>query len=148
MARSKDDQSAGEWVPIFLASLRSTGVVKAACGVADIERKTAYRRRKADPAFAEDWDEAIEEAADVLEAEMRRRALAGSDRLLEFALTGLRPDRYGKKARVIVEAPEETPTADDLDDEVLAAVIAAGEIVSEERAKGNEGRRRNGRRAK
>lgn len=71
-----------------------------------------YRRRERDPAFAEKWREAEEAGIDVLEDEMRRRALEGderpifyqgaqvgsyrqkSDALLMFALKSKRPDKF------------------------------------------------------
>ena len=84
----------GEWIPVFLGSLRSHGVVRLACQQAQIERGTAYKMREADAKFANSWDEAIEEATDTLVAVARQRALNGSDRLLEFLLKAHRPEVY------------------------------------------------------
>jgi hypothetical protein len=101
-----------DWVDGFLSILRDTGNVRAATHAAQIDRSTAYKLRERDPSFANAWEEAIEEAADVLEAEARRRATIGvdepvfykglpvgsvkrySDSLLMFLLRGIRPDAY------------------------------------------------------
>lgn len=107
---------------VFLETLAATGNVSAAARAAGIARSTCYRIRRADPDLAEAWTDAIEEAVDVLEAEARRRALEGverplvgagklirdddgkvvmvreyNDRLLEFLLKALRPDKYRDK---------------------------------------------------
>ena len=44
---------------------------------AGFARQTAYAFRKASPAFALAWEDALEQATDELEAEARRRALEG-----------------------------------------------------------------------
>ena len=61
----------------FLKALADTGSVSAAVAVAGTSRSRVYELRKADPAFAADWDEAEEIAADRLEDEARRRAVEG-----------------------------------------------------------------------
>ena len=65
------------WQGGFLEALRNSGNVRAAATVVGIERSTAYRARKRSVRFARQWDEALEDAADVLLAEARRRALKG-----------------------------------------------------------------------
>ena len=93
--------------------LLSEGVsVCDACDRADIPRRSVYNRRRSDPAFRQQWDEALEMAADVLEAEADRRGRDGwgedvyyrgqvvgqrlrySDRMLIFRLKALKPDMY------------------------------------------------------
>ncbi|HEY8601695.1 MAG TPA: hypothetical protein VIL85_24930 [Thermomicrobiales bacterium] len=66
-----------EWYPGFLALLAQTGMVRLTCQQVGIARRTAYRHRRANPAFAEAWALAMEDAGDALEAEARRRALLG-----------------------------------------------------------------------
>lgn len=101
-----------KWQKAFLAALAETGIVLHAAAAAGIQRNTAYNRRLNDPDFAAAWDEAIEDAADRLEQEARRRAYEGtdepvfyrgeqcgairrySDRLLEFLLKGMRPHKF------------------------------------------------------
>lgn len=65
------------WQPAFLSALRESGVVRSACEAARIGRTTAYELRQRDPGFAAAWDEAMEDAADLLEAEAIRRARHG-----------------------------------------------------------------------
>jgi hypothetical protein len=61
----------------FLEALASTGSVTAAIAVANTSRTRVYELRKADPAFANAWQEAEEIATDRLEDEARRRAVEG-----------------------------------------------------------------------
>ena len=61
----------------FLKALSETGSVSTAVAVAGTSRTRVYELRKADPAFANGWEEAEEIAADRLEDEARRRALEG-----------------------------------------------------------------------
>ena len=63
----------------FLDCLREKGNVTAAARLVGIDRVTAYRWRDADADFAQAWDDAIEEAADLIELEAHRRAVSGID---------------------------------------------------------------------
>ena len=63
----------------FLELLRETLNVTTSAKGAGYSRWTAYRERERDPAFAEAWDNAAEEAYDQLEQEARRRAFMGVD---------------------------------------------------------------------
>lgn len=65
------------WTDAFLAALSECGITSHAAEVAGINRLTVWRRRKDDPEFAAACEEAIEMAADKLEAEARRRAVEG-----------------------------------------------------------------------
>jgi hypothetical protein len=98
--------------------------VSDASRTAGVSRKTAYQQRSEDSDFAAQWDEALDEACDALEAEARRRAVEGveqkkftrggdpivdpetgeqykervySDTLLVFLLKGHRPERYRER---------------------------------------------------
>ncbi len=87
--------------------------------------------RESDPAFAKDYDEALEEAADLLEAEAWRRALEGvpqpllragqpvfdaegvpitvrrySDPLLVMLLRGCKPEKFQRRIGPSVIAPD------------------------------------------
>jgi hypothetical protein len=104
-----------DWRPTFLAALAKTGNVSRACRAARVSRQSAYASR-GDPAFAAAWDDALEEAADLLEAEAWRRAKDGvlrpvfqagkkvgtvrefSDGLLTFLLKGLRPHKFRERS--------------------------------------------------
>lgn len=67
------------WRQAFLAALRLSGNVTLAAQEAQIDRTTAYAARERDEHFAERWAAAIDEAAERLEAEARRRAVDGTD---------------------------------------------------------------------
>jgi hypothetical protein len=69
------------WVKGFLAALRESGNVRLSCEAVKIDRKTAYNLRDADEDFARAWKDALEESADLLEQEARRRAYEGVRRL-------------------------------------------------------------------
>ena len=111
---------------VFLRALADSGIVSAAAGIAGITRARAYQVRQQDPMFAAAWDEAEQQAADALEAEAWRRAVAGvaeplvsagklvrdddgqplairrySDNLLIALLKARRPDKF--KDRQVVE---------------------------------------------
>lgn len=109
------------WEKAFLTALSIYGNVRKACILAKIERSTAYRARHSDPDFEGRWLEAIEEFADTLEDEARRRAVEGttktiyqggkavgkevvySDRLLELLLKAARSDKYRERVGILSE---------------------------------------------
>src|SRR5262245_6884618 len=64
----------------LLAALADTANITRATKAAGVGRRTVYRRRDADPAFAEQMADAIDEATDALELEARRRAKDGVER--------------------------------------------------------------------
>lgn len=66
-----------DWTVPFLGALREYPSVRHACEVARVNRTTAYRRRGEDKAFADAWDEALEEGREALELELMRRAMRG-----------------------------------------------------------------------
>src|SRR5450631_3101560 len=88
------------WHARFVEALRDTGAVRYACEAAGVPRSTAYRHRAADSEFASAWSGALEDACDELEVEARRRAIAGSDGLLQFLLRAHRPGVYVDRRRV------------------------------------------------
>lgn len=133
------------WYKAFIASLRDSANVRLACDKAGITRTTAYTHRHNDNEFAVLWDEAMDDAADVLEQEARRRAHEGlkrykflrdgtpimhpvtgepyveheySDRLLEFLLKGARPEKYRDAPKVSVDI--DTGKAKDMSDDERA----------------------------
>lgn len=76
-----------KWERGFIAALAETGNVSRAAKAAQIGRDAAYRLRGSDPDFARLWEEAEIEAAAMLEAEARRRAVDGLIRY-KFTKTG------------------------------------------------------------
>jgi hypothetical protein len=82
------------WQPAFLIALEKTGSVTVAAQVAGIDRAKSYHYKRTDEKFAALWDRALDQAADSLEDEARKRAFAGSDVLLMFSLKGIRPQKW------------------------------------------------------
>lgn len=135
----------GLWKAAFLLSLAAYGNVSAAARAVGIDRRTAQKARKEDPAFDEAWAEALEDAADALEEEARRRAVHGvardrgvyykgellatetvveySDVLLIFLLKACRPERFRERFDLrhrLPTGPEHGFDLDRLSDEDLA----------------------------
>jgi hypothetical protein len=94
LAKHRDDMDR------FLEKLRESGNIRLACEAADINRRTVYRWRDRFATFADEWDEALDDALDLLEGEAWKRARKQSDRLLMYLLTAHRPEKYGDKVRV------------------------------------------------
>lgn len=113
--KSTPKKSAGEWRPAFIETLRNTANVRYACQKAGIDRKTAYKHRDSAPEFAAQWEEALEDAIDTLEAVAQDRARKNSDTLLIFLLKAHRPDKYRENTRSlnINLTPEQIEQMDD-----------------------------------
>jgi hypothetical protein len=136
----------------FLATLADTGIVSVAVEIAGTSRTRVYELRKRDAAFAGAWEEAEERAADALEAEAWRRAVAGvpeplvssgkvvrdddgqpiairrySDNLLLALLKARRPDKF--KDRAVVEHDIADGLADRLEAARQRALAASRETV-------------------
>ena len=82
--------------------LRETPSVKAACAAAGVNRTTAYRARADDEQFAAQWQSALDEAVDVVEATAFKLASEGEPRLIEFILKAHRPSVYRERSEVAV----------------------------------------------
>lgn len=126
MAGSRQNSTvprARPWQKGFLTILAESGIVTTACEAAGVDRSTVYLRRDADPAFAAAWEQALEDAADRLEAEARRRAYEGwdepvfgrvgkdqdgqiglvrkySDSLMQTLLKGAKPEKYRDRQQI------------------------------------------------
>jgi hypothetical protein len=83
-----------DWQPGFLEALEKGHTVAGACKAAKVGRTTAYEARRRDEKFARAWQDLEEQAIEVLEAEAYRRAIDGSDKLMEFLLKARRPEVY------------------------------------------------------
>lgn len=70
------------WRDAFLAALRSMPVIGPACRAVGIDRSTAWRARQADPEFAKEWDDAMEDGVDRAEQEAFRRGAVGFEELV------------------------------------------------------------------
>ena len=75
----------------FIPALEVQGTVLHACKAAGISRQTAYRWQREDPDFAERWDEAKENAVDVVESTMYQQAIGGNTLAGIFYLKAHRP---------------------------------------------------------
>ncbi len=124
-----------DWKPAFIEVLRETGNVTLAAQHAGQSRNQVYDVRQRSKRFAAQWDDALEEATDLLEAEARRRAFTGidkpmffkgevvgstkkySDRLLMFLLEAYNPQEFRDGGKV--EHPGATDAGVDKDREWL-----------------------------
>lgn len=87
----------------FLDKLRNSGNVRAACKAAGVPRRTVYYWRKKFVTFRAEWDEAQEDACDILEGVAWERSTVGqSDRLLMFLLKAHRPERFKERSETDV----------------------------------------------
>ncbi len=98
-----------KWWSAFLGVLSSGATVTLAARGAGVALSTVYDARKAHPGFAERWDLAEESSTQALEAEARRRALAGSDVLMIFLLKARRPSVYREMHRVELTGKDGEP---------------------------------------
>lgn len=117
-----------KWMPLFLERLALTGLVGASANSVGISRVTAYDRRNTDPIFAQAWDDAMDDATDLMEQAAFKRAVHGvdepvwmrgddgrpvkvdiikrySDRLLELLLKAHRPKKYNDRVVTEVSGP-------------------------------------------
>jgi hypothetical protein len=89
------------WQAAFLMALRASPGIALACRQAKVDRRTAYRARERDPAFAQAWDDALESGLDDLEQAVFQRARDASDTLAIFLLKCHRPERYSDKPKPV-----------------------------------------------
>src|SRR4026207_816248 len=75
----------------FVEALEAEGTVLHACKAAGISRQTAYRWQRDDPEFADQWDEAHENAVDVVESSLYQKAVSGDTIAMIFYLKAHRP---------------------------------------------------------
>ena len=138
----------------FLAAYSETGNITRAAELSKCSRRQHYRWL-ADPAYAKEFAEAEEQAADRLEQEARRRAVEGtqkpvfykgeqcgiireySDILLIFLLKGIRPEKYkerfasehtGKSGGPIVVRNYENISDEELDQIIIEKTAAIEKI--------------------
>ena len=85
----------------FLECLRDSGNIRASAKAAGVPRRTAYNWRERFVTFRNEWDDAMEDACDILEETAWKRAVKeSSDRLLMFLLKAHRPDRFKERSQV------------------------------------------------
>jgi hypothetical protein len=85
------------WRTRFLTWLRKSANVREACQYAGVSRSNAYHARSHDAAFAQAWDDAVDEALEFFDGIMWQNAMEGT----------LRPVFYnGKKVAEVREYSE------------------------------------------
>lgn len=112
VATGSSSRQAARRKQVFLAELTRHGNVTEACRTIKVGRTMPYEWSAKDPVFKAAMEQAQEASIDALELEARRRAEEGveepvyqggrlvgtkrvySDRLIEFLLGGLRPEKY------------------------------------------------------
>ena len=107
----------------FLTAYAEVGTVTHAADIVGVHRNAHYNWMQ-DPEYVEKFREAERQAADVLEKEVRRRAVEGveepvfykgeqcgtvrkySDTLLIFATKGALPEKYRENASIEISGPD------------------------------------------
>ena len=69
---------------VFLEKIAEDGNFSRACRLAGLDRAGVYSVIRKDPEFNDRYQDALEQATDVLEAEARRRALEGTEEPVFF----------------------------------------------------------------
>ncbi len=121
------------WQTPFLAAMRNSGNVRASCEVASISRVNAYKFRNNHPEFAAQWDNALQDAIDTLEAVAWQRARTGlSDQVLMMLLRAHRPDLYSERLRIQVTREQDIEAlmrANNISHEEAESAIAEAERI-------------------
>jgi len=112
----------------FIEALRKGHSVTKACEIAALPRRTAYHTRRNDPEFAAAWEDAIESSVEILEDELRIRALDREDQkshlLLMFLIKKHRPEyRDNYKTELTLNKPKEIKEYDFTPDEIDEAML-------------------------
>lgn len=82
----------------FLDSLSVGDSVSSAARAAGGTVRNFNKWKREDPAFAEDWDEAIEEGTDFIEDIATERAMRKSDPLMIMLLKARRPEKFDRNS--------------------------------------------------
>ena len=106
------------WIPIFIRELRSHGLINRAATTAGVTRRRVDKMREQSAEFDYQVTDALEESADALELEARRRAVEGvekgvyyqgalmntetvySDSLLTTLLKAKRADEFAERKQI------------------------------------------------
>ncbi len=115
----KGDENLTDPQRSFLAAFRQMAIIRRACKVAEVGRRTHYDWMDASPEYRAAFEAGKEDAVDSLEAEVFRRVVKGvrkpvgwykgvaggyvreySDLLLMFQLKALRPEKYRERVEV------------------------------------------------
>jgi hypothetical protein len=88
------------WRDVFLSAYKTCGIISIACKQAGISREAVRKARSRSAKFDVACIDALQEFREFLEAMGLERAKKSSDRLLEFFLKALWPDKYREKTEV------------------------------------------------
>ena len=105
--RSATDRSAKKWQRPFLAAYSNSGNLRASALRAQVSRGHVYRALETDAKFRAEFDDAKDEAIELLEATLRQQALSGNTTALIFLLKCLDPSTYNE--RVQISGPRSGP---------------------------------------
>jgi hypothetical protein len=98
-------EEARERKRLFLVGPRECGTVLLGAARANVNRRQLYRWRSEDENFREAWDAVLEDVADVMEASVYERGLAGDSILSMFWLKSKRPS-FRDRLNIDVQAME------------------------------------------
>lgn len=100
MDQEDDDITLSERQEAFLSLIEEHGVAdREAAEIIGVSRWAVWRWKK-DPDFSPRYKEARKVRLEHLVKEAERRAMNGSDRLLEFLLCNYAPDKFSNKQKV------------------------------------------------
>ena len=112
----------------FIETLAAQGTVSHAAQAAGVSRMTAYRWREVDREFAARWDEAHENAVDVVESVLYQTALSGNIVAIIFYLKAHRPiyrDKLNIDVKQLQSEVEERMSRLGITSDMLARAIPA-----------------------
>ena len=120
--RIRDEDRTNVQKDMFITILERVHTVSVAIRLTGLSRDTVYRWRREDENFAQRWNDAIEFSIEILETAVYHKlakeltnpkALSmPAERLAEFLLTGMKPDKYKQANRVDVEINQLNVTID------------------------------------
>ena len=91
-----------ERIDEFFRMLSEGVKVRAAAAAVAVSWSLLYRYRREQPEFAKRWEDAKRITVQRLEDEAYRRALDGSDKLMELMLKAHAPEKYRERSEVRV----------------------------------------------
>lgn len=103
----------------FIEALREKGSVYHAAKTVRVGRTTVYQWRKNLPGFAQEWDNAIEDAADELEASLYQQGIKGNVTAALGWLNANRPEKYQRTQRLEHSGPDGAPIPFQVIDKVV-----------------------------
>lgn len=118
-----DDLDLSDRMRIFLEGIRAGMSYVEAADHAGVHRATTWRWRQ-DPEFAAQVKQAEEVSVDQLKREAHRRAMRGSDRLLEFLLVNRAPEEFQRVQNINLAG--HLSLSNMTEDEIRAELAALG----------------------